>query len=139
MDAERFADDIAGCHARIERSERILEHDLHRTPMRSQLGFPKLRDLLPIETDAAAGRFDQPQHAARHGRFAATGFADQSECFAKAHGKTDAVHGMYGADLAAKDAAAHRIMFHQIRYFEQGARVGHRDLAVSAARQHAAK
>src|ERR1700736_6024708 len=48
-------------------------------------------------------------------------------------------HAMDGEDLAAKDAASHRIVLHQIRYLEQSAGVGHGGPAISAARQHAAK
>ena len=108
VDAERLADDVAGGHARIERGERVLEHDLHRAPVRTQLGLAELGDVAAIELDAAAGRLDQPQHAARHRRLAAAGFADQPERFAGADRKADAIHGMHGADAAAQDAAAHR-------------------------------
>ena len=59
--------------------------------------------------------------------------------FADAKRKTDAVHGMYGADGAAQDAASHRIVLFQIRYLEQRARLGHVGPAISAARQHAAR
>jgi len=79
VDAERLADDIASLHARIEGSERVLEDDLHRTSMRPQFGFAEIRNVLAVEPDAAAGRLDQPQHAARHRRFAAAGFADKPE------------------------------------------------------------
>jgi len=41
-----------------------------------QFGFAEIRNVLAVEPDAAAGRLDQPQHAARHRRFAAAGFAD---------------------------------------------------------------
>ena len=139
MDAERLADDIASRHARIERGKRVLEDDLHRTPMRTQVGLAEMGDVAAVEPDAAAGRLDQAQDAARDRRFAAAGFADKPEGFSDANRKTDAVHGMHGADVAAKDAASHRIVFDEVRYLEQSARLGHGGPAVSAARQHAAK
>src|SRR5882757_11226357 len=55
MDAERFADDIAGGHARIERGERILEYDLHRAPMRPHLGLAEAGDIGAVQLDGAAG------------------------------------------------------------------------------------
>src|SRR5882757_7310053 len=101
VDAERFADDIAGGHARIERGERILEHDLHRAPMRTQFRLAERRDVLAVQFDGAAGWLDQPQHGPCHRRFTATGFTDQPQRFAGAYGKTDAIDRMHGADAAA--------------------------------------
>ena len=66
-------------------------------------------------------------------------FADKAECFPDANRKADAIDRMHGADFAAQDAASHRIVLDEVRYLEQGARVGHGDLAGSAARQHAAR
>src|SRR5450631_982709 len=137
--AERLTDDIASRHARIERGKRVLEDDLHRTPMRTQFGFSEIGDVAAVDPDAAPGWLNEAQDAPRDRRFAATGFADKPERFSDANRKTDAVHRMHGADFAAKDAAAHRVLFDEVRHLEQSAHIGHGDLAVSAARQHAAK
>ncbi len=139
MNDERFAHDIAGGHARIERRKRVLEHDLHRTPVRAQVRFAEMGDIEPVQANAAPGRLDETKDAARHRRLAAAGFADQPERLSDANGKAHAVHGMHGADFAAKDAASHRIMLFQVRYFEQRSRLRHDDPAISAARQHAAR
>ena len=90
--------------------------------MRAQLGLAEMRDVAAVEPDAAAGRLDQPQHAARHRRFAAAGFADQAERLADAEREADAVDRMHGADLPAQHAAAHRIMLDEVGDLEQGAR-----------------
>src|SRR5260370_8664750 len=82
-------------------------------------------DIQAIELDAAAGRLDPAQDAARYRRFAAAGFADKPEGFPHANREAYAVHGMHGADFTAKNAASHRIMLDQVRYLEQGARVRH--------------
>ena len=76
---------------------------------------------VPFELDGAAGRLHQPQHAARDRRFAAAGFADQPQRFALADREADAVDGMHGADAAAQDAAAHRVMLDEVGDLEQGA------------------
>ena len=139
VDAERLADDIAGRHARIERSERVLEDDLHRAPDRPQLGLAEMGDVAVVQPDAATGRLDQAQDAACHRRFAAAGLADKAERFADAEREPDAVDRVHGADLAAQHAAAHRIMFDEVGDLEQRAGVGHGGPASSAARQHAAR
>src|SRR5258705_13077508 len=107
--------------------------------MRTQVGLAEMGDIQAIEPDAAAGRLDKAQDGARHRRFSAAGLSDQPEGFSDANREADAVHRMYGADAAAKDAASHRIVLDEVRYLEQGARLGHSGPAVSAARQHAAK
>ena len=138
MDAEWLPHDVARRHPGIEGSERVLEHDLHRSSMRAQVRLAEMGDIQPIKADAAAGRLDEAQDAARHRRFAAAGLADEAEGFSDANREADAIHGMHGADLATEDAASHRIVLDQVRYFEQGARVSHGNPASSVARQHAA-
>jgi hypothetical protein len=61
---QRLGDDVAHGHARIERGERILEHDLHRAAMPAQrLGIQRAE--VVAEPDHAAGaRLDQTQHRA---------------------------------------------------------------------------
>ena len=107
--------------------------------MRAQLGLAEMGDVAAVEADAAAGRLDQPQHAARHRRFAAAGLADQSEGLAGGKRKADAIHRMHGAGPPAQDAAAYRIVLDEIGDLEQRRRVGHGRSAISAARQHAAQ
>src|SRR3954468_8409236 len=139
MDAERFADDVARGHAWIERGERVLEHDLHRAPVRPHLGLAEARDIVALELDGAGRRLHPPQHAARHRRFAAAGLANHAERLALADGEADAVDGMYGADLTAQDAAAHGIMLDEVGDLEQGSLFGHGAPTSSPARQHAAR
>ncbi len=139
MHGQGLADDIARCHARVERGERVLEHDLHRAAIRPQRGLAQRRDILAIESDRAAGRLDQSQHGARYRRLAAAGFADQAERLAGAEREADAVDRMHGADLAAKHAAAHRVVLDQIGHLEKRALRGHDASASSPARQHAAQ
>src|ERR1700682_3016959 len=139
MDGERLGPDVARPLAWCERGERVLKNDLHRTPVRAQLGLAEMGDIAAIEPDGAGGRLDEAQDAARNRRFAAAGLADKPERFSDAQREADAIDRMHGADLAAKDAASHRIVLHQIRYLEQSAGVAHGGPAISAARQHAAK
>src|SRR6266851_2033185 len=133
VDAERLTDDIASRHAWIERGKRVLEDDLHRAPMRTQFGFSEIGNVAAVDPDAAAGRLDQAQDAPRDRRFAATGFADKPERFSDANRKTDTVHRVHGADLAAKDSAARQ---HAAKWFSpQACRGGYssRQRAIASA------
>ena len=51
--AERLADDVARAHARIERGERVLEHDLHLAADRAHLGLAEMGDVLSVDPDFA--------------------------------------------------------------------------------------
>src|SRR5258705_7626819 len=139
MDAEWLPYDVARRHSWIERSKRVLEDDLHRPSVRAQVRLAEMGDIQAIKADAATGRLDEAQDAARHRRLAAAGLADKAEGFPDANREADAIHGMHGADLATEDAASHRIVLDQVRYLEQGARLGHGDPTSSVARQHAAR
>src|SRR4051812_17424809 len=136
---KRLADDVARSHARIERSKRVLEHDLHRAPVRPQFRLAELRDVLAVQLDGATGRLDQPQHRSRDSRLAAAGFADKAKRLAGLKRKADAVDGMHRANTTAQNAAAHRVVLDEVGHLKQRSRVRHSGTAVSAARQHAAK
>ncbi len=102
MDGEGFAKDRADGHARIERRERVLEHDLHVAPHGAQVAAGKAKHVLAVKGDLAFAGFDEAQHAARRGGLAATGLADQSQRFAAVDRKRHAVHGVNAPDLARK-------------------------------------
>ena len=138
MHAERFADDVARGHPRIERGEGVLEYDLHRAPDRPQRTLAEMGDVGSIDADMAARWLDQPQHAARDCGFATAGLSDQPQRFAFAKRKADAIDRMHRADGAAQHAGANRIMLDEVGDLEQGALFRHDAAASSAARQHAA-
>src|ERR1700751_3576460 len=76
VDLQRLADDIARRHARVQGRERVLKDVLHLPAMGPQRRLAQPRDVVTVEPDCAAGRFDQPQHSARYGRLTAAAFAD---------------------------------------------------------------
>ena len=120
MDGEGFAKDRADGHARIERGERVLEHDLHVAPHGAQVAAGKAKHVLSVKGDLAFAGFDEAQHAARRGRLAATGLADQSERFAAVDRKRHAVHRVNAPDLARKQAALDGKMLLQAGDAQQG-------------------
>ena len=105
VDAESLGDAGADRGPRVERRERILEDDLHPAPERLEPPAAELRDVGPVEDDAAAGRLDQAQQHAADGGLAAAGLADEAERLAPADGEADVVDGLDLADLAMQDAA----------------------------------
>ena len=119
MNDQRFADDRADIHARIERRVRILKDDLDVAAQDAQRVGRERPDILAFEMDLARGRLDQAQHAAPGGRLAAAGFADQPQRLAVADLEIDAVDGMDAAGLAAEQAALERKLLGQVRDPEQ--------------------
>src|SRR6266699_2282468 len=64
MNGERFGNDFAHPHTRIERGERILKHHLHLAALRAQFSSAQRDKIAPLETDFAAVGLDQPQEHA---------------------------------------------------------------------------
>ncbi len=60
----------------------------------------------PVEHDLAAGRLEQPHHAAGHRRLAAARLADHAERLALADRERHAVDGAHAGDLLLEDDAA---------------------------------
>ena len=75
--------------ARIERAIGVLENDLDALAVRLQQPARQVGDFVARKTNAAGGRIDQPDDAARHRRFAGTAFADDAERAALAQGQRD--------------------------------------------------
>ena len=94
VDRQRFTEDRADGHARIERGERVLEHDLHLAPQGAQVVAAEAQHVLPVKDDLARGRLDQAQDAAAGGGLAAAGFADHSQRLAAIDRERHAVHRM---------------------------------------------
>ena len=97
---EPLFDLVADREARVQRSERILEDDLHALAQRATLSGGELLDLTPVEGDGAGGGWLQAEgHAAERG-LAGARLADEAERFAAIHGEVHAVNGANGERLA---------------------------------------
>ncbi len=119
MDADRFADDVADGHARVQRTKRVLEDHLRFATERFQAGAVELRDVLVLEPDFAGGRFDKPQQGAAQRRLAATRFTDEADGFAFVDGEGHAVHRAHPADGTLQHARADREVRFEVFDFEQ--------------------
>src|SRR5439155_27176598 len=88
--------------------------------MPAQFGFTQMRDVMAVELDGAACRFEQPQHGSCHGRLAASALADEPQRLAFAHVEADPIDCIDLPDGAANDAALDRKMFLEVRDLEHG-------------------
>jgi hypothetical protein len=119
VDLQRFADDVADRHARVERGVRVLEDDLHLFAQRTQRGPAQAGDVAPIERDAAGRRVGQAQDHAAGGRLARARLADETQRFAAADVEVDAVDGLYVADVLLQEAGRDRKVLRQVADLDQ--------------------
>ena len=136
MRAQRLADDAADRVARVQRGERILEDHLHAPPERTHIPFAELRDVLPVEDDATAGRVVEAQDRSADGRLPAAGLAHEPERLAALDRQRDAVHRLDVADVPVEhDAALDREPDPQVVQLDQVRSV--RTQTAAASRAHA--
>ena len=79
VDNQRFFDDLADAHTRVERTVRILKNDLHVLAILFHFLFAQPGDVVAVVGDRALGRLDQTQQRAQQGRLSAAGFAADAE------------------------------------------------------------
>src|SRR6516225_3035368 len=106
MHRQPFGNDVADCHARAQRTERILKHDLHVAAERPHLLETQALDVVAEEHDRPVGG-DQPQQRQPKGGLARAGFADHAQGLALAHGEADAVDRLDISDCGTQKPALH--------------------------------
>ena len=125
MDNQWLRDDIKHRHPRVQRRERILEHELHLAPIGQKFLFVQLgqiNDLSTIVEQHLTGIRPQGTHYHfRQGRLAASGFANQAQAFALAHEKADIVDRQYflGFATGEQTALAQLIRFGEAVHLKQ--------------------
>src|SRR5262249_11537345 len=82
MDLDSLGDDAADPHARVERSVRVLEDDLHLAPQAPELAPREIGEPPAVEHDLARARLDEAEQKASERRLAAARFPDDAERFA---------------------------------------------------------
>src|SRR5262245_35036628 len=83
MDGNRLCDRVTDGSRRIERTERILEHDLELPAERPALVFAGLRDVDSVEEDLSTRRGCQAQDCASDRRLAGPRLSYESERLAE--------------------------------------------------------
>jgi hypothetical protein len=93
--ADRLRQNVANPHSRIERTERVLEYDLHPLPVALTLLALEIGDVTPLEFDAAGRRLLKSKNESRQSGFSGPGFADNAEAFTLADRKRDIIDCMH--------------------------------------------
>src|SRR6476469_5561351 len=93
MNYQRLSHDLFHAHARVQRSEGVLEDDLHIAAEAPKLTAIGLEYVVAVERNAAGGGLNQPQDHASQCGFAAARLADQPQRFTLSNVERDAVHG----------------------------------------------
>lgn len=134
MDDQRLFQELADRHARVERSEWVLKHDLHAPAERTKRLAAQVMDVGAFETDRAGRRLDQPHYEARGGGFAASGLTYQSQGLTTVQRKRDAIdRANRSGGPAEQNAGPDREMTGEI--FDGEDLVIHRDDRVARARR----
>jgi hypothetical protein len=104
MKDERFDEDSPDRMARVERGRRVLEYDLHAPPERPHLRLGQLRDVPPVEDDAADIDVDEPHERAAERCLARARLADDADGFAPADPQINAMQDFDPAHALAVQA-----------------------------------
>src|SRR5262249_46284046 len=106
VDREWLGDDAADPHARVERRERILKHDLHSLTRGPESRRRERDEIESLEGDVSGRRLDESQQEAAGGGLAAARFTDESQHLAALDREADAVDGANDTAAAAQPRAA---------------------------------
>ena len=90
---QRFCNDVADLHARIQRRIWILKDDLHLVSQFAQLALAHCGNVASLKFNVTTRWFDEPQQAAAGSRFTTSGLAHQTESLAARDIERHAVDG----------------------------------------------
>ena len=116
---QALADDVGDRHPRVERSERVLEDDLHPATQRAHVVGIDIGELVAVEDDPAVRGRGQLDDGPAEGGLAAAGLTDERERLAAVDLEVDAVDRVDRADLAPQDPAVDREVLLEAVHREQ--------------------
>ena len=119
MDHQGLDDQLADGHPRVQRAERVLEHDLHAPPQRAHLGGRRGPKVDAVEAYRTRGRLEQPQDQASRRGLAAAAFADQPQRLALGDVEADVVDGQNARPPAGEAALSAGEFFAQPAHAEE--------------------
>ena len=105
VDGEGFGEDLADCHAWIERGVRILKDDGEMAAEAAKIAGWEGEEIdgcgvfFRVVENFAGGGFEEAEEYACKGRFAGAGFADEPEGLAAVEGEGDIVEDALGTDV----------------------------------------
>jgi hypothetical protein len=119
-----IAQDRAHRHTRVERTVRVLEHDLDAATQRAQLGAARGQHVDAVEHDRSARGGREAEDAPRDGALPAARFPHQGQHLAAGDRERDAVNRPdWRAAAASEQAARPPEVRHQVAHLEQGRHV----------------
>ena len=121
---EPLADDVADRHPRVERADRVLEHDLHPAAEPLELVALLVEDVLAPQRDRARGGRQQLQQRLAQRRLAAARLAHEAQDLAGTDVEGDAIDGAHVAHVPAHDAAEDGVVLDQVLDRRRAARPG---------------
>ncbi|ELZ80681.1 hypothetical protein C454_10261 [Haloferax gibbonsii ATCC 33959] len=110
VNLQRFGDDVADGHSRVETGKRVLEDDLGVPAERLEFVVVHLEDVRPVEGDRAAGRLAQSEQRLAGRGLPAPGLADEAERLAAFDLEGDAVDGLHARRVAPEEAVDERVL-----------------------------
>jgi hypothetical protein len=113
VDGQRFGDNFANAHPRIQRSERVLKNHLHLPALSAEVPAGKFQEVAAFEKNGTAVGLDEAKDHARESGFAAAAFTDNGEGFARGYVEADVIDSdeAIGIILVGECAAATDIAF----------------------------
>src|SRR5690606_5165069 len=100
VDDQRFGDDVADGHPRIERRHRVLEDHRHPPAYPPEIAFGKRPDVDPVEVDPPGRGLDQSQDGESGGGLTAAGLTYEAQRFASPDCPIDAIDRLHVGDVA---------------------------------------
>src|SRR5208337_1886691 len=116
-----FADNLFNGHPGIERTERILEDDLHVMAQMPQLRSPGPQHIMTVEVHLARIRLDEPQQHSPERALARARFAHQSQGFSGLDRQRNVVHrAHFGGSAYSESGLSRAEGLRQAPSFDQG-------------------
>ena len=121
MKNERLGDHVLYPEARVKRTERVLEDDLHIAPNTPQFGGVRLQQIDALEEDRARSRLDETEDEASQRTLARAGFTNQAQRLAFMNVEGNIVDGANLTHAAAAERRFGQIEnLGQVADFKQG-------------------
>src|SRR5579862_1243390 len=121
MNDKRFGYYISDSHAGIERTERVLEDDLHLTAEAAQLLASRAKEIARVKLNAARARLNKPQDHAAERAFPRPRFPDQAEGLPGLNVQGYLIDGAnFVLRVSSKDRLAREESLAQFTDFNQG-------------------
>src|SRR5690606_649669 len=112
-------DDFANRHARVERSEGILENELHIAAQAAHLGCRVRLEISSLELNFAGIGLDQAQDETACCGLATATFTDQPECASAGNFNVEPIDGADTSNLATEQSAAYNEMLRETTNLEE--------------------